>query len=159
MLPNQPPAVFYDHLHDNSAPNLRHAITRLIQLRTRNGINCRSTVGARLGFAGVHVLPCGCCGVPHLHAPQPSAASAVPQHRRHKQRGVCADRASDSWRPPPWLSLTVQVKIVCAQRDVYAAEIDDKVRVGDSCAPGRRVPPTRRRLLVRPHLSVLADPA
>ncbi|PSC70086.1 alpha amylase domain [Micractinium conductrix] len=58
------PTVFYDHLHDNSAPNLRHAITRLIQLRTRNGINCRSTV-----------------------------------------------------------------KIVCAQRDVYAAEIDDKVVV------------------------------
>jgi hypothetical protein len=38
-----PPAVFYDHLYENK--HLRHLITRLIELRQRTGINCRSEVG------------------------------------------------------------------------------------------------------------------
>ncbi|KAL4435447.1 hypothetical protein ABPG77_006209 [Micractinium sp. CCAP 211/92] len=56
------PTVFYDHLYDSNAPNLRHVITRLIALRSRLGIHCRS-----------------------------------------------------------------KVKVVCSQRDVYAAEIDEKL--------------------------------
>lgn len=56
------PTVFYDHLYDSNAPHLRHVITRLIELRSRLGIHCRS-----------------------------------------------------------------KVKIVCSQRDVYAAEIDEKL--------------------------------
>ena len=36
-------AVFYDHLYHND--QLRHVIQRLITIRKRNGIHCRSEVG------------------------------------------------------------------------------------------------------------------
>ncbi|KAI3433674.1 hypothetical protein D9Q98_003483 [Chlorella vulgaris] len=38
------PTVFYDHLYDRKSEQLRHLITRLIHLRKRLGINCRSKV-------------------------------------------------------------------------------------------------------------------
>jgi hypothetical protein len=66
------PTVFYDHLYDKNSQHLRHLITRLIQLRQRLGIHCRSKVGASaarprpcLDTCGARaVLACSAC-CPH----------------------------------------------------------------------------------------------
>lgn len=125
-IPPPPPpaaAVFYDHLYDSNAPNLRHVITRLIALRSRLGIHCRSKVRRRR-------RPRFCKAELGCHQPRVHACVRVTLAELCSCQCLCRRRQQCSRpnvpAPMPW-SLPLQVKIVCSQRDVYAAEIDEKL--------------------------------
>ena len=98
------PSVFYDHFFHEK--QLSHTIRRLMDLRRRNRIHCRSTVRRR----------------PPAADPPPRALALPPP--RSARRGV---PAADQGPARPPCPAVPQVKILCAERDVYAAEIDDRL--------------------------------
>lgn len=112
--------MFYDHLYENK--HLRHLITRLIELRQRTGINCRSEVGGRLGWlggvgGGVEGAAAGEAEMSGRGCEwQPASYSRLP-----------CSISTPFCRCPAPLCLPPQVEILCAERDVYAAEIDERV--------------------------------
>jgi hypothetical protein len=99
--------VFYDHLYDKHNSGLRHLIGRLIELRQRMGINCRSQVrGSCLRWC-----PRYFCTIRPL--------DECPLSLPIQKSVIEFDRLIVHWN--------VQVKILKAERDVYAAEIDERL--------------------------------